>query len=656
MLGGTALLLAVAALILFLLPRWIERRRHLQPLTRSDAPAVVDELSALAREAELGEEPRWLWNPLDPSPTGLAFGRPGNHAIALNGGLVTRQFADPPAFRAVVRHELAHLRNHDVDLTYATISLWYAFLLVGVLPFAVTVLDEPVGDIFALGWRLLALALLVYLTRNAVLRAREVYADVRASVPDGEEGALRRILGGLPQKSTSLWRRLWRVHPDGQTRLSIVNDTRRLFPLGLLVAFGTGIATTVAFESMVRLLVLYVTDPIDVNFLAALVFAPLAMGAVGIGIWRGSWARLAEAHAPPPTWPLALAFAAGLLLGPELALERIVPQDIDATLLGGLPGSIPWIAALIVGLVLLLAWVGASGEAWMRALAATSPADASQRPRADIRQRRPRDLRRHLLRALLDAGSARLLPPTERPRARRRIRGCMGRPDLALPARARLLHPHRPHEARRLRGTHRTMALPTRRVVVEARAGGRRSVGVPGARRPTENPVARTCLPRPLARGHRGGRRMSCCASRPSTRSEGERSTQTRGRSSSSRSRFSITNCSSRCSSRASPRVVAAVRWYPRDLAVVAGMAAAFTTGVIATAGIVVGPSLAGCVDPIAMNPGPCAWEVDASFSWFVLRQVVGEGAVVAVAGGLVVLGVQAVLHRRHAPVPAPTA
>ena len=102
--------------------------------------------------------------------------------------------------------------------------------------------------------------------------------------------------------------------------------------------------------------------------------------------------------------------------------------------------------------------------------------------------------------------------------------------------------------------------------------------------------------------------------------------------------------------------VVAAVRWHPRDLAVVAGMAAAFTTGVIATAGIVVGPSLAGCVDPIAMNPGPCAWEVDASFSWFILRQVVGEGAVVALAGGLVVLGVRAVLHRRHAPVPAPTA
>ncbi len=108
---------------------------------------MVDELAALAREAELPEEPRWLWNPLDPSPTGLAFGRPGSHSVALMGGLVTRQIADPPAFRSVVRHELAHLRNHDVDLTYATVSLWYAFLLTGVLPFVLVVADEGVEHV-----------------------------------------------------------------------------------------------------------------------------------------------------------------------------------------------------------------------------------------------------------------------------------------------------------------------------------------------------------------------------------------------------------------------------------------------------------------------------------------------------------------------------
>ena len=126
------------------------------------------------------------------------------------GGLVTRQIADPPAFRAVVRHELAHLRNRDVGPhvrdhrrsgTRSCSS--------GVLPFAVVVSTSRQRHLVALGWRLLALAALVYLTRNAVLRAREVYADVRASVPDGREGALRRILGGLPRARRVAVAPLW---------------------------------------------------------------------------------------------------------------------------------------------------------------------------------------------------------------------------------------------------------------------------------------------------------------------------------------------------------------------------------------------------------------------------------------------------------------
>ena len=77
-------------------------------------------------------------------------------------------------------------------------AVWYAFLLVAVLPFLVTLLDdgETLTNVTA---RLAVLALLVYLTRNAVLRSREVYADLRASVPDGPAGALRRVLEGLPR-------------------------------------------------------------------------------------------------------------------------------------------------------------------------------------------------------------------------------------------------------------------------------------------------------------------------------------------------------------------------------------------------------------------------------------------------------------------------
>ena len=68
--------------------------------------------------AELAPRPgssrRGSLGPARPPPDGLAFGLPGTTG-RLTGGLVVRQATDPPAFRAVVRHELAHIRNRDVD-------------------------------------------------------------------------------------------------------------------------------------------------------------------------------------------------------------------------------------------------------------------------------------------------------------------------------------------------------------------------------------------------------------------------------------------------------------------------------------------------------------------------------------------------------------
>ena len=432
MLGGTALLLAVAAALLLAYPAWIERRRRLRPLERDDAPKVLDELAALAAEAGLEEEPRWRWGPLDPAPTGLAFGRPGRHAIALTGGLVTRQVTDPPAFRAVVRHELAHLRNRDVDVTYATLALWYAFLLVGVIPFVVVVIDEGADTVFALGWRLFALAGLVYLTRNAVLRAREVYADVRASVPDGRDGALRRLLAELPSRRASPVGRLLRVHPDPAVRLATVDDTRTLFPLSAIVAFGAGVAATIAYESVVTFVGLFVSEPLAVRLLAATAFAPLAMGVVGVGIWRGTWGALAEGSRPTPSWPLALALAAGFFVGPELALERGVRVGGDAPLLSSVttPAGAQWAAAVFVALLLLLAWVGAGARAWFRSQAGTQPPAAGHDRGPPGCKRRARRVHRRLLSRPRRASCALGLERPERRGARASERGRLGGPRL----------------------------------------------------------------------------------------------------------------------------------------------------------------------------------------------------------------------------------
>jgi hypothetical protein len=54
-------------------------------------------------------------------------------------------------------------------------------------------------------------------------------------------------------------------------------------------------------------------------------------------------------------------------------------------------------------------------------------------------------------------------------------------------------------------------------------------------------------------------------------------------------------------------------------------------------------------VTPLSLNPGPCAWTVESTFSWHVFQQLIAQGALAGLAGGLVVVGVKALLRRKPA-------
>ena len=107
--------------------------------------------------------------------------------------LILRYDTDRAGVRAVVLHELAHLRNRDVGKTYLTIAIWWAFVATALLPFVALVV-HPALFYTPLRWSLrrfdghwaqvgyqvgsvLVLTAVVYLTRNAILRTRETHAD-----------------------------------------------------------------------------------------------------------------------------------------------------------------------------------------------------------------------------------------------------------------------------------------------------------------------------------------------------------------------------------------------------------------------------------------------------------------------------------------------
>src|SRR5882672_2527763 len=229
LLGGTLATLGLAFALYWIHPALKLSRGRLLLLQGADTAEICRCLSGLRTEAGLNHPPVFVWNPLNSARTGLAFGRLGRHYVALSGGLVTTFYTDPSSFRAVVLHELAHLRNGDVDKTYLTISIWRSFVGTALLPFAASRWHAPLNESLALGWRVVALTLIVFTMRNAILRTREFYADLRASVWEGPSGALARVLSQLPEDGRNRWFGWWTVHPRPSERCRTLSDDTTLF-------------------------------------------------------------------------------------------------------------------------------------------------------------------------------------------------------------------------------------------------------------------------------------------------------------------------------------------------------------------------------------------------------------------------------------------
>ncbi len=131
---GAMVLFGLAGLVYWLYPRWIIRRGRLVPLIADPSAELMSYLATLSREVGLSKPPKFLLAPYEATGSGLTFGRIGRRYVQLNAGLLVWYTTDRAKFRAVVLHELAHLRNRDVDTTYLTKSIWWSFVVVAMIP------------------------------------------------------------------------------------------------------------------------------------------------------------------------------------------------------------------------------------------------------------------------------------------------------------------------------------------------------------------------------------------------------------------------------------------------------------------------------------------------------------------------------------------
>jgi Zn-dependent protease with chaperone function len=372
-LGGIAAECLLAVLLYLRHARSIMRRRRLRPLNGAETSELVKDLNRLAHEIGLRREPDWMLDPYSGTAGAQAFGLPWRHRVSLDAGLIIRHGADPAAARAVVLHELAHIRNHDVGRTYLTIAIWRSFLLVPLPLLIILTIHpgllatplrwEPQRD--AYGWLLVGantaaiavLSIVVYLARNAILRARETNADALA-VQQQSGQALRSAVSSLPWPPPGapswLRRAAWLgTHPSPAARIGAIDDLSRLARISLWEFAGIGFTANLVTQNLNTIAPGFSRIPESAAALGAVPAGLLITSYLALTVWRVTAAR--PGYRPGlPIWLAALAaMTAGVaaavpvpIFAPITGTQFLAPANLALALL-----------AFILGAGALTAWL-----------------------------------------------------------------------------------------------------------------------------------------------------------------------------------------------------------------------------------------------------------------------------------------------------------
>jgi Zn-dependent protease with chaperone function len=377
-LAATLGLAALCAIGYLVWPYW--RMLRSRPVRADRLPGIgpaLEELRAIA-----GVRVRFVAALTDPSIDGLAFGHVGRRYVLIPRGLIKLSATDPPAFQAIVLHELAHVRNRDLDVTYLTVLLVRAFLGVVILP-ALLLTARPLSVVsvnttgrIGLWVQLAGLAVLVLLSHYAIVRERELRADGRAMTwPAGQ--ALARVLRAADeqrQEQVPDGRRRWlrtvvSLHPDLAMRTRVIADPGALSNFGPASIFAMGLAFGLAATSMAAafgdgLLGLLPAHPyLPVLAVPALAPVTLVMGfAVGLAVWRACrWSSSGRGLLSLQRAGLALGAGLGageLLTAQESGLgPQLTPLSASSRAF--------YVCLLLAGSCLLACWLAVSARAWL---------------------------------------------------------------------------------------------------------------------------------------------------------------------------------------------------------------------------------------------------------------------------------------------------
>ena len=225
----------------------------------------------------------------------------------------------------MVLHELGHIKNRDIGKTYLTLAMWATFLAASVIPaFISTAFSDPkLDDVVGVAISSCLWMVNVGLSGLAVLRTREYYADLQASVWDGQLSNLDAVLCDSSSVSHPRWFQYLAFHPTSAHRRNVLADPSLLFHLSIWDALAIGIAARLVIDNIEFAAIAFAPGsswffPIwfwSIRALPPLITMSLAVGALGTGIWRGAFASLLRSeNAYRKASCLALALMSGYML------------------------------------------------------------------------------------------------------------------------------------------------------------------------------------------------------------------------------------------------------------------------------------------------------------------------------------------------------
>ncbi|WP_329405760.1 M48 family metalloprotease [Nocardia vinacea] len=320
-LGGAILVVLAGTSVVFIAPRIIERRRHLQPVATL-LPDTADRVTELAVSAGLQHLPTAMLGD-GAQRDAFSYGSPRRHRIAVPRAAAVR-WRDQSLFDPLILHELAHLRNRDVGLSWLTRGVMYSIVPTMLLPICVSVVTGEFNLMPDYVWRAAILVGTVSVISTALLRSREHDADLRAATLMHDPNAMIALVGQSHSVSGGWWRQLRANHPAPAARADILKYPHRAASVG----FVDGMAPAFLAASAMPLINVVATalstaNPIGPyqDLVAPSIGGVLLGCTVGTGVWRVVAVDRAAA-AIPSLWAPACGVAVGLLLGQVVSLAN----------------------------------------------------------------------------------------------------------------------------------------------------------------------------------------------------------------------------------------------------------------------------------------------------------------------------------------------